>query len=80
MQRREPGDADTGASYWLKRVGAIEASEDGSRLRVRLDSIAPGQPPIVVAVDDETELQTQGELVEVLGVRPPVRNRREPIR
>lgn len=69
VQQRPIGDAESGGGYLIKRVGAIEADETGGRLRVRLDSIARSQGPLFLEVDDETELQAQGELVEVLAPR-----------
>jgi len=81
LQRRALGDDEVSGGYWLKRVGAVEATADHDRLRVRLDSIDKDQPPIFVEVEDESDLAAQGEFVEVVqqpSAQVPQRRRPKP--
>jgi transcriptional regulator with XRE-family HTH domain len=54
------------ATFQIKRIGALELAEGGDGVRVRLDSLNPGVPPIELRATGEAELQAIGEFVEVV--------------
>ena len=62
----EPAATDEADRWCLKRLALVEAPEDGG-LRVRLDSSAPGFPPLWRSGADDSALGIVAELIEVLG-------------
>lgn len=66
LVRTDPsGEGDAGTCQ-IKRIGALELAADSEGVRVRLDSLNPGVPPIEVRAAGEAELQVLGEFVEVV--------------
>ena len=63
---RIPDDDPAAGGAWLvKRIGAVEATEQG--LRLRLDSTHPDHAPQWLEVSQEDERTIAAEVVEVLG-------------
>jgi transcriptional regulator with XRE-family HTH domain len=58
--------SDKPGSWELRRVGGLEIEADGAT-RVRMDSLRQNVAPVTLRARAEAEVETQGELSEVLG-------------
>jgi hypothetical protein len=66
VQHRAVADADTGASYALKRIGKLKQRKQGG-LVVDLEPVNRRYRTTRVRVDHAEELRVIGRLVEVIG-------------
>lgn len=65
FELRDATDPDTAGTYSLKRFAGIAAAP-GAQPAVRLESIQPDRPPLLVALDVFATVRGVGELVAVL--------------
>ncbi len=74
VQLRDATDPETGHRYTVKRYSSEKARAGDSwrHTKVTLKPTNPAYPPIVLEDVEEDAVQVIAELVEVLGLRPPV--------